>query len=1411
MDRDKHTIWTSLALALVVGCVLTSTAANDEDGAGWTSLPQTVKFRKITTDDGLSQSSVMCILQDREGYMWFGTEDGLNRYDGYDFKISRPDPDDPYSISGNRIFSLFEDHKGTLWVGTNGGGLVRFDRQTGRYYSFRNDDESQHSISDDNVYTIYEDRSGNLWFGTLGGGLNRMVPPNQDGARPTFDKHRHDPDDARSLTHDNVRAIFQDEHGVLWIGTDAGGLDQLLPGEHPDSRTAFVHYGEALRTPGEQELPSVMALVEDDHGVLWIGTDNGLFCFDKERAEITRFDAVPDDPQSLSHSYVRRILKDSSGTIWVGTDGGGLNKLIPGATEDAPPRFQRYQYSALNPDGLSNNAVESIYEDRSGILWIGLYNSGINKLILRDTDSVNREVEQFMHLHLNSRAPQHGLSHNAVNAISEDPGSGSLYVGTDGGGLNVVAPGRSEEEPLRFIHHRSVPGDSSSLSNDNITSLFVDHAGQLWIGTYTGGLNRMTTGAEDHADSTFISYKHNPRDPNSLGHNFVYAIHEDSENLLWIATMGGGVNSYDPENDTFTHYRSNPDQPNSLSIDYATTVFADSTDLIWIGTTYGLNRYDRVTRRFTHCLHDSDRPDSLSSNYISAIYEDSSGELWIGTDGGGLNKLISARDQDTPLSFTHYTTDNGLPSNVISNILEDHEVGLWLTTNRGICNFYRESETVRNYDVNDGLQSNEFNEGAAWINRYGEMFLGGNNGVSIFHPDRLRKNSHVPPVKITDLKIFNQSIPVGEWRDGVTILEKAIDETEEIELPHNLNIFSFQFAALDFVSPNKNEYSYMLEGLETEWSYAGHRRFVTYTTLPAGDYRFRVKGSNNDGVWNEEGVAVKIRIKPPFWSTSWFLSLAAILVATAATLIYRSRIHEIKSRARQAEQANLLLNRQINDRKKAEEALRASESKYRKLFTSIPDPILLYSRETNQLLDCNEAAIARYGYSLQELQSMTLDDLEEPGDGPYRVHTTSTGEMLQVEVHSAVMEYLDQGADVAIVRDVTQQRLLEEQLHQSQKLESIGQLAGGIAHDFNNMLTAVRGHAELVLLKMSEESENRRCIQAILSAAKRASNLTTQLLAFSRKQIIQPKVIEVNTIISDLDIMLRRLIDEDIVIERRYQSETLVVEADQGQIEQVLVNLILNARDAINDNQAELRERGEEKRIIIETDEACLDGSLDVEAGQYVSIAVSDNGIGMNRATREKIFEPFFSTKSMKKGTGLGMSTVYGVVKQNLGAITIDSEPLHGSTIKIYWPAIEPHELQRSVQVEQPVPTGGSETILFVEDDPDVRDFAVSALREFGYTVVEADTGRVALELLKQGELEVDLLITDIVMPEMNGIELAARYRVIYPGSPIIYSTGHTDAGDVSQVMVESDEIQLLLKPYSIDYLLEKIKEALKG
>jgi signal transduction histidine kinase/ligand-binding sensor domain-containing protein len=1409
---SKHIFLGLLLLVFTIMDAAGSTGTSTREKVRWTSIHHTVKFKKITTRDGLSQSSVLCILQDREGYMWFGTEDGLNKYDGYDFTIYRPEPDNPYSLSSNRIFALYEDHKGTLWIATNGGGLNRFERETGRFYHYRNDDETSFSIGDDNVYTIYEDNSHRLWFGTLGGGLHKLVPADKEGAPPTFIKYKHDPGNPNSIANNNIRAIYQDQEGSLWIGTDGGGLDKLIPGKKANDTPEFVHYGDDLKTPGMSESPAVMAISEDDRFVLWIGTDNGLYSLDRKRAVFTRFPADLNNAYSMSHNYVRRLYKDRAGVIWIGTDGGGLNKLIPGETENTPPHFHCYQYNAYNPDGLSNNAVESLYEDRSGILWIGLYNAGINKLVMRKSTGFKREIEQFIHLRLNPDAPQHSLSHNAVNAICEDH-QGNLYVGTDGGGLDKIIPGSTEEEPLRFVNYKFDPDNPGSLSNDNITSLLADHRGEIWIGTYTGGLNKLVPDPGNDTTGRFIHYTHDPRHPGSLSCNFVYSICEAHDGLLWIGTMGGGINRFHWESESFYCYKNNPGNPNSLSIDYVTIVYEDSAKVLWIGTTYGLNKFNKETETFTQYYSDPNKSDRLSSDYISAIYEDKSGTLWFGTEGGGLNQLISPRNQDSPLSFVHYSTAEGLPNNVISNIVEDHQGNLWLTTNNGISKFSPKIREFKNYDVRDGLQSNEFNEGAAWINNYGEIFLGGNNGISIFHPDSLIPNTYIPPIKITDFEIFNKSVPVGKWKEGVTILEKVIDETGEISLPYNYDIFSFQFAALDYINPGKNQYAYKMEDLEKEWNYVGNRRFVTYTTLAPGDYVFRVKGSNNDELWNETGTRIKIRIVPPYWETLWFRVLVISLLVLVIIAAFRIRTHNIKKRARQLEKTNIELHRQIIERNKAELALRESEAKYRKLFASIPNPILIYHRDNQRLLDCNQAALEKYGYTLDQLQTMTMKDLQVVGEAAFTTHITKNGERLQVEVHTAPIDYKGQAAYIAVVRDVTRQMQLEQSLHQVQKMESIGRLAGGIAHDFNNLLTVVIGHADLVLQKMKNNNIYRKYIQSILTAGKRAANLTAQLLAFSRKQIIQPKILEINTIISDLDKMLRRLIGEDIVIEKKFKTDLLLIKADPGQIEQILVNLILNARDAINDHEQNLAKKNLEKKIVMQTDSIFLDEDYcqehpDAKPGCYVSIVVSDNGIGIDEETKEKIFEPFFTTKEEGKGTGLGMSTVYGIVKQNQGVIHVSSEPGSGTTIKIYWPAImekESRELPEKKIQELP---RGKETVLFVEDDETVRNFSVSALKEFGYEVFEASNGKKALQLVKEKKIQADLLITDIVMPEMNGEELAEKYKSIYPATRVIYTSGYMNT-DIVPTRESDKEVYLLPKPYSSRELLEKIREVL--
>jgi AraC-like DNA-binding protein len=601
----------------------------------------------------------------------------------------------------------------------------------------------------------------------------------------------------------------------------------------------------------------------------------------------------------------------------VGTDGGGLNKLIPGETKGSSPTFIHYRYDPNNPNCLKNNAVESIYEDRSGVLWIGIYRGGLNKLILRDIRGVDRERNQFIHYQTIPNN-HNSLSNNAVNAICEDR-RGILWVGTDGGGLNKITPPGKEGEPLTFQHHHNDPRDPHSLSDNIVTCICEDHLGVLWIGTYTGGLNKLEPITHDEKNNQkllqgvqgdgfleksppgrrrqknliFTHYKNEPGSPKSLSNNFIMTIYEDRSGELWIGTIDGGLNRFDRNAETFSHFQNSPGNPNSLSGNSVFSIHEDRSGSLWVGTLTGLNQLaSPQTTRFTRYMNQPGNPNSLSNNFVRVIYEDRSGVLWIGTNGGGLNQLIPGEHGASP-GFRCYREKDGLPNNVIVGILEDDQGNLWISTKKGISKFNPGTGQFTNYDGRDGLQSDEFNRGAFFKSKSGEMFFGGNNGFNIFNPDKIKGNSYIPPIVITDFQLFNQSLAIGKLDNGRTILRKSITETREIELSYKDYVFSLQFAALHYVNPSKNQYAYIMEGLDSQWNEVGSRHFVTYTTLPPGKYVFRVKGSNNDGVWNEQGVFLNITITPPFYKTWWFYGLVALVIILAGLGIHFYRVRQI--------------------------------------------------------------------------------------------------------------------------------------------------------------------------------------------------------------------------------------------------------------------------------------------------------------------------------------------------------------------------------------------------------------------------------------------------------------------------------------------------------------------------------------
>jgi signal transduction histidine kinase/ligand-binding sensor domain-containing protein len=818
----------------------------------------TIRFDRITGGDGLSQNVVLAIAQDHRGFMWFGTEDGLNKYDGYQFTVYKHDPDDPETLSDDYVSVIYEDREGALWIGTR-NGLNCLDRSKGAFVRYEHDPDDAQSIGGTWIVSIHEDREGVLWVGTDDGGLNRF-----DRDTGTFAQYRHDPADPTSLSDDGVGAIYEDREGALWVGTDAG-LDLL--DRNSGTFTRFQNRPDDPQSLGGTE---VSAITEDRDGTLWVGTeDGGLNRFDRFSGDtlgegaFTRYRHDDVDLQSLAHDRVKAIFADSAGRLWVGTQ-NGLALYAPDRDQ-----FFHYQHDPGDPSSLSSNAVWSIYEDRTGVLWFGTYGGALSKY--------NRTIDQFA-LYQHKPNLANSLSDNMIWAIHEDV-DGVLWVGTFNGGLN-----RLDREVGELVTYRHDPEDLDSLSSDDARAILEDHTGALWVGT-NGGLDRL-----DRESGTFVHYRHDADDPTSLSENRVTVLFEDRRGNLWIGTRTGGLNRLDRETGTFVRYQHDEDDPNSLSNDRVWALYEDSTGKLWVGTLGGVNVWDPDTGQFVRYLNDPDDPQSLSNDAVFSFYEGAEGTMWIGTWGSGLDRF----DPETR-TFGHYTEKDGLANNVIYGIEADLEGNLWMSTNKGLSKFDPRTETFHNYDARDGLQDNEFNVGAHFASPSGELFFGGIRGFNGFYPERVTGNPHVPPVVITAFGKFNQ------------LVRRDLEPGEHIALTYRDDFIYFEFAALDYTAPDKNQYAYMLEGQDETWVDAGTRRHVDYTNLRGGDYVFRVKGSNNDGVWNVEGAVVTLTVTPPLWETWWFRGSAIFLLAAAVVGGYWLRVRSVEARSRK-------LERQIEER-----------------------------------------------------------------------------------------------------------------------------------------------------------------------------------------------------------------------------------------------------------------------------------------------------------------------------------------------------------------------------------------------------------------------------------------------------------------------------------------------------------------
>ncbi|MGE5497218.1 MAG: two-component regulator propeller domain-containing protein [Syntrophothermus sp.] len=782
--------------------------------------------------------------------MYFGTEDGLNIFDGYKFSVIRSSRTDTNSISYNDINSLFEDREKIIWIGTFNAGLNRFDPSIRKVTRFTFNPGNTNSLSNNNINAITEDLNGNLWIGT-DNGLCRLEKYYSRNVQYRFTRYYNERNDRNTLINNRVLSLCTDHSGNIWVGTDAGINKLIVSGPSPRFIQISIN-SENKNSSGDN---AIRAIYEDKRGNVWFGSNNGLMRLintgSNHSSEFIIYRNNPKYENSLSSNDIYAINEDPLGLIWVGTNGGGID-LINAETG----RISHLRHDRFNPGSLCYDEIRSILRDRSGIMWIGTYGSGISKAA--------RSGEQFYH-YIFRPNDQNSLSHSIVWSIYEDKDS-VLWIGTHNG-LD-----RLDRRKNKYTHYKNNPADPKSLSGNTVRVITGDGTEKLWIGTHGGGIsvfNKLTGKCR--------VFKHDPLDSASLALNAIRSIYRDRSGIFWIGTYGAGMEKYDQITDSFKHFRNIPGNNESLSNDFVRVIFEDKAGNFWIGTEGGgVDKFDRKTGKFKRYMHNPADGTSLSSDHVFAIHEDKDGTLWIGTWGGGLNKFNPKTEK-----FKCLTADNGLPSNSIYAVAEDNFGNLWISTNAGLSKYDLRTNTFTNYTVKDGLQDNEFNGGSYFKGNNGELFFGGINGFNSFFPDHIKSNTYIPPVIITSFSKLNKEVDFG----------RPVSEVREIELSYKDYVFAFEFAALDYLAPEKNKYAYKMEGLDDNWVFVNAaKRFAYYTTLPPGKYTFMVKATNSDGIWNNKGTSVRLIITPPFWKTNLFTAIALLVLVGLGYFLYKRRL-----------------------------------------------------------------------------------------------------------------------------------------------------------------------------------------------------------------------------------------------------------------------------------------------------------------------------------------------------------------------------------------------------------------------------------------------------------------------------------------------------------------------------------------
>jgi signal transduction histidine kinase/ligand-binding sensor domain-containing protein/CheY-like chemotaxis protein len=836
-----------------------------------------IRFIRISVDGEPFQKRVLRIAQDNYGFMWLATNDGLYRYDGYTLRPYRHDPNNLRSLSDDVLSRICKDRAGTLWIGTEYGGLDRLNPAQDTFTHYRHDPNDSRSLWNDHIGSIYQDRTGALWIGT-DDGFDRT-----DLVSGRF-FHYPLPSEA-NIDNKGVGTLYEDRQGNLLVGTHRG----VYKLERSSDRLSPSY---SLIVPSEPDKGGIADITLDRSGVLWAVSwfGNEVSALNMKTGELTRYAFSSEGPRSQQLGAIQ-VHEDRNGVLWIGTYRNGLLRL-----DKDRKNLSRY---STRLDGGFPDFIWALFEDAEGNMWVGS-ETGVSRFQTAPRPFVNYQRE------LDDPA---SLRNNKVLAVHADA-QGFLWIGT-AGGLH-----RLDRKTGQMVVYQHNAKDPTSLSDNAVSAIKEDGSGGLWIGTHGGGLDRF-----DRASGRFSAYRHNPEDPHSLSSDIVLCLLVEPGGVLWVGTEAAGLSRFDPATSRFNVYRSDPRIPHSLSNDIVRAILRDRGGTLWVGTDRGLDRFDRSTERFTVYLHNERDPASLSHDGITSLDEDHQGTLWIGTRSG-LDRLDRTRG-----SFEGFTTKDGLASDGITDIQEDRRGNLWLATNEGLSEFSPQTKSVHNHSKSDGLSGDYQNPTGtgdrSCVTPEGELVFGSEQGLTVFNPDRVSANSFRPPVVLTNFLLFNK--PVLPGTDSP--LQQSIWAAHSLKLDHSQGIFTLEFAALSYVAPERNRYRYKLENLEKEWNeVGGERRVAIYTGLPPGKYVFRVQGSNNDGVWNVQGASLAITVLPPWWATWWFRGLVAVVVVGLILSAYKWRVRSLEMQRTRLE---IQVARRTSDlqaaKTAAEEAMNAAE------------------------------------------------------------------------------------------------------------------------------------------------------------------------------------------------------------------------------------------------------------------------------------------------------------------------------------------------------------------------------------------------------------------------------------------------------------------------------------------------------